>query len=48
MLGIGVWVLMPAGSGLLHVYLWRRLVRDATRPATLGRRLGSRNRRNPG
>ncbi|MDQ1050287.1 metallophosphoesterase [Streptomyces sp. V4I2] len=41
MLGIGMWVLMLAGSGLLHIYLWRRLVRDTTRPATLGRRLGT-------
>jgi predicted MPP superfamily phosphohydrolase len=36
-----MWVLMLAGSGLLHIYLWRRLVGDTTRPATLGRRLGT-------
>ncbi|UUU23958.1 metallophosphoesterase [Streptomyces sp. DSM 40750] len=41
MLGIGMWVLMLAGSGVIHIYLWRRLVRDTTRPGTLGRRLGT-------
>ena len=41
MLGIGMWVLMLAGSGAIHYYLWIRLVRDTSRPATLGRRLGT-------
>ncbi|MFG2518740.1 metallophosphoesterase [Streptomyces sp. NPDC048527] len=41
MLGIGMWVLMLAGSGAFHFYLWMRLVRDTTRPASRGRRIGT-------
>ncbi|MEV4754028.1 metallophosphoesterase [Micromonospora sp. NPDC049559] len=31
---------LTLGAGLVHLYLWKRLVRDTTRPGT-GRRLGS-------
>ncbi|MET9519418.1 metallophosphoesterase [Streptomyces sp. NPDC002994] len=41
MLGIGVWALMLVGSGAIHYYLWIRLVRDTTRPATRARRLAT-------
>jgi predicted MPP superfamily phosphohydrolase len=36
-----MWVLMLAGSGSFHFYLWMRLVRDTTRPASRGRRIGT-------
>jgi predicted MPP superfamily phosphohydrolase len=36
-----MWVLMLAGSGVFHFYLWMRLVRDTTRPASRGRRIGT-------
>lgn len=41
MLGIGLWALMLAGSGLVHSYLWIRLVRDTTVPRTSARRLAT-------
>ncbi|MFD9099830.1 metallophosphoesterase [Streptomyces virginiae] len=41
MLGIGLWALMLAGSGVVHRYLWIRLVRDTTGPRTTARRLAT-------
>ncbi len=41
MLGTGLYAAMVAGSALFHYYLWVRLVRDTTRPATRGRRWGT-------
>ncbi|MEC4571630.1 metallophosphoesterase [Streptomyces virginiae] len=41
MLGIGLWALMLAGSGVVHCYLWIRLVRDTTGPRTTARRLAT-------
>ncbi|MGX2994014.1 metallophosphoesterase [Streptomyces sp. JNUCC 64] len=41
MLDIGLYAAMVVGSALFHAYLWVRLVRDITRPATRGRRRGT-------